>query len=270
MLRAPVHVWPGREAEMAGRLEGKTALITGGSRGIGAAIGAEMAKEGATVVLTSRKQPALDEVADAIRAAVPGAVVHARACHVGKPEQREALMAWLDAEVGLVDVLVNNAGTNVQFGPMLDVDWGAWDKTFEVNVKGPFALSRDVAKRLIAAGKPGSIVNVSSVLGQGASPLQGVYGMTKAAIISMTQTLAYEWGGAGIRVNAIAPGLVETRLAAALHGNKAVVDQFTSRAGIRRIAQPGEMTGAVVFLASDEASYVSGTVINVDGGFRSG
>jgi NAD(P)-dependent dehydrogenase (short-subunit alcohol dehydrogenase family) len=255
---------------MSGRLEGRIALITGGSRGIGAAIGAAMAREGAAVVLTSRKQPALDETARAIRDEIPGATVYARACHVGKEEDRDALMAWLDAEVGAADILVNNAGTNVFFGPMLDVDWAAWDKTFEVNLKGPFALSRDVAKRLIAAGRPGSIVNVASVLGQGASPLQGVYGMTKAAIISMTQTLAFEWGGVGIRVNAIAPGLVDTRLAAALVHNKPVVQQFTSRAGIRRVAEPEEMAGAVVFLASDEARYVTGSVINVDGGYRSG
>lgn len=255
---------------MTGRLEGKTALVTGASRGIGAEIARAMAREGATVVITSRKQPALDEVADAIRADVDGAVVHAKACHVGHDEARTALFEWLDAEVGTVDVLVNNAGTNVHFGPMIGVEWAAWDKTFEVNVKGPFALSREVAQRLIDARRPGSIVNVASVLGQAASPLQGVYGMTKAAVISMTRTLAIEWGGAGIRVNAIAPGLIDTRLASALTGNDAIVQQFVGRAGIRRVGQPEEIAGAAVFLASDEASYVTGSTLNVDGGFRIG
>lgn len=255
---------------MSARLEGRIALITGGSRGIGAAIGRAMAAEGAIVVLTSRKQPGLDEARDAILRERPDAVVHARACHVGKGEQREALFAWLDAEVGTADILVNNAGTNPHFGPLITVDEPAWDKTFEVNLKGPFELSRLFAQRLIEAGRPGSIINVASVLGQGASPLQGVYGMTKAALISMTQTLAVEWGGAGIRVNAIAPGLVETRLAGALVANKDIVARFTERTGIQRVAQPGEMAGAVVFLASDEASYITGNVINVDAGFRAG
>ena len=255
---------------MTARLDGRIALITGGSRGIGAQIGRAMAAEGATVVLSSRKQPGLDEVRDAILREQPDAKVHARACHVGKDDQREALLQWLDAEVGTVDILVNNAGTNPHFGPMITVDWPAWDKTFEVNLKGPFSLSRSVAQRLIDAGKPGAIVNIASVLGQGASPLQGVYGMTKAALISMTQTLAIEWGGAGIRVNAIAPGLVDTRLAGALVHNKEITSRFTDRTGSRRIAQPDEIAGAAVFLASDEASYVTGTVLNVDSGFRIG
>lgn len=255
---------------MTTRLAGKVALITGGSRGIGAGIGAAMAAEGATVVLTSRKQPGLDAAAAQILQACPDAVVHARACHVGKDDQRAALFTWLDERVGAVDILVNNAGTNPHFGPLLTVEWPAWDKTFEVNLKGPFALSREVARRLIDQGKPGSIINVASVLGQGASPLQGVYGMTKAALISMTQTLAIEWGGAGIRVNAIAPGLVDTRLASGLVDNPEIARRFTERTGVRRIATPAEMAGAVVFLASDEASYVTGSVVNVDGGYRVG
>jgi len=255
---------------MTARLSGRIALVTGGSRGIGAAIGKAMAAEGATVVLASRKQPGLDEARDAILRVHPDATVHARACHVGKDDAREELLSWLDEHVGTVDILVNNAGTNPHFGPMITVDWGAWDKTFQVNLKGPFALSRAVAQRLIDQDKAGAIVNIASVLGQGASPLQGVYGMTKAALISMTQTLAIEWGGAGIRVNAIAPGLVETRLAGALVHNKDIASRFTDRTGARRIAQPDEIAGAAVFLASDEASYVTGHVLNVDSGFRIG
>ncbi|MFK7929465.1 MAG: glucose 1-dehydrogenase, partial [Myxococcota bacterium] len=246
---------------MSDRLRDQVALITGGSRGIGAAVGAAMAAEGATVVLTSRKQPGLDQVAAQITAAHPGAKVLARACHVGKDEERAALFDWLDREVGRVSILVNNAGTNPHFGPMLTVDWGAWDKTFEVNLKGPFALAREVARRLIEAGEPGSIINVASVLGQGASPMQGVYGMTKAALISMTQTLAIEWGGGGIRVNAIAPGLVDTRLASGLVQNPDIARRFTERTGTQRIAQPEEIAGAAVFLASSESTYVTGSVI---------
>jgi NAD(P)-dependent dehydrogenase (short-subunit alcohol dehydrogenase family) len=255
---------------MRGDLEGRTAMVTGASRGIGEASARALAAAGARVVLVSRKQEALDAVAASIRAEHPGAVVWARACHVGDPAAREALFAWLDAEVGTVDVLVNNAGTNVHFGPMIDVSPAAWAKTFEVNLEGPWELSRAVARRLIRDRRPGSIVNISSVLGRGASPLQGVYGMTKAALISMTQTLAIEWGGAGIRVNAIAPGLVETRLAAALTSNAELTRRFLDRTGVRRVGQPEDVAGAVVFLASEAAAYVTGTVLDVDGGYRVG
>lgn len=252
------------------RLQGKTAIVTGASRGIGEAAARSLAGEGARVVLVSRKQESLDEAARRILEAHPGAQVYARAAHVGDEAGRNQLWAFLDSEVGAIDILVNNAGTNPHFGPMLGVDWAAWDKTFEVNLKGPFALSRDLARRAIARRQPASIVNIASVLGEVASPLQGVYGMTKAALISMTRTLAIEWGGAGIRVNAVAPGLVDTRLAAALVQNKEITRRFTDRTGPRRVAQPEEVAGAVVFLASDDASYITGSVLHVDGGYTIG
>lgn len=253
-----------------GQLEGRVALVTGASRGIGEAIAMAFAREGACVVLSSRKQGGLDQAAARIRSAVDGAAVHARACHVGRSEDREALMSWIDQELGVVDILVNNAGTNVHFGPMLQVTESAWDKTFEVNLKGPWELSRAVALRLIDGGQGGSIINISSVLGRGASPLQGVYGMTKAALISMTQTLAIEWGGAGIRVNAIAPGLIETRLSSALTSNPELTSHFLTRAGLSRVGQPADLAGAAVFLASDASAYVTGATLNVDGGYLVG
>ncbi|TVQ91446.1 MAG: glucose 1-dehydrogenase [Deltaproteobacteria bacterium] len=252
------------------RLQGRVALVTGASRGIGEAIARAMAAEGASVVITSRRQEGLDAAALRIRAEVAGAKVWPKACHVGRSSDRESLMTWIDHEVGRVDILVNNAGTNVHFGPMLEVTEAAWDKTFEVNLKGPWELSRAVAQRLIAADQGGSILNVSSVLGRGASPLQGVYGMTKAALISMTQTLALEWGGAGIRVNALAPGLIDTRLSAALTSSPELTSRFLQRAGVSRVGQPGDLAGAAVFLASDEAAYITGTTLDVDGGYTVG
>lgn len=255
---------------MSGALSGRVALVTGGSRGIGLAIGQAFAREGARVVLTSRKQPGLDQAAAAIARAVPGAQVEGHACHVGKAEDREALFAWLDERVGAVDVLVNNAGTSPHFGPMLTATDAAWDKTFEVNLKGPWALSRAVATRLIDRGQAGSIINVSSVLGRAGAPLQGIYGMTKAALISLTQTLALEWGGAGIRVNAIAPGLIETQLSSALTSNPELSQRFLDRTGVRRVGDPADLGGAAVFLASEASAYVTGTVIDVDGGYRVG
>lgn len=248
------------------RLNGKIALVTGGSRGIGAAIAEAFAREGAKVVIASRKADALEETAARVNAKHPGAVV-ARACHVGSPEAVVELFEWMEREVGVPDVAVNNAATNPHFGPLLEVGWGAWDKTFEINLKGYFEVTRQVARRLIARGRPGSIVNVASITGLRGSPAQGVYGMTKAAVISMTQTLAVELGSAGIRVNAIAPGLVETRLASAIVSSPELTRHFTARAPLGRHGQPEEIAPLVVYLASDESSFVTGQTIAIDGGW---
>ena len=152
---------------------------------------------------------------------------------------------------------------------MINTPWPAWDKTFEVNLKGSFEVSRQAGRRLIDAGRPGSVIFVASVVGMVGAPFQGVYAMTKAAMISMTKTLAAEWGSSGIRVNAIAPGLVETRFAAALLQNPALKAWFTDRSPLGRHAQPEEITGLMVHLASDESSFTTGQVFPVDGGFTS-
>jgi NAD(P)-dependent dehydrogenase (short-subunit alcohol dehydrogenase family) len=252
---------------MSDRLEGKIAVVTGGSRGIGEAIALAFAREGARLVIASRKQEQLDQAAERINEACGRDAVRARACHTGDPDQISDLIGWTEAELGLPEVLVNNAATNPYFGPLIDAPMPAWDKTFEVNLKGYFYISRLLAKRLLAAKRPGSIINVTSVLGQVAAPLQGVYGMTKAAVISMTRTLALELGKAGIRVNALAPGLVNTRLAAALINNPELTRFFTDRAPLGRYAEPEEITGAAVFLASEESAYVTGQTLALDGGF---
>lgn len=251
---------------MTGRLDGRLAIVTGASRGIGAAIARAFAREGARVVITSRKQAALDAIAEAINREFPGSVFP-RACHVGQLPQIGPFVEAVSAELGLVEILVNNAGTNPYFGPLLGAQWSAWDKTFEVNLKGPFEITRHVVQRLIAAKRPGSVVNVASVFGHTAAPLQGVYGMTKAALISLTKTLSKEVGAAGIRVNAIAPGLVATRLAGAIIASPEMTRFFTERSALGRYAQPEEIAGAAVYLASTESSFVTGQTIFVDGGF---
>jgi NAD(P)-dependent dehydrogenase (short-subunit alcohol dehydrogenase family) len=245
-------------------LEGRVAIVTGASRGIGEAVAVRLAEAGAAVVLAARKPEALEEVAARIVAA--GGRALAVAAHMGKPADVQALVARAVAAFGKVDVLVNNAAANPYFGPLLGVDEGAWDKTFEVNLKGYFAATRAVVEHLRSRDAPGSIVNVASIVGLRAAPLQGVYGMTKAAVISMTRTLAQELGSARIRVNAIAPGLVETRFAAAIVSNEAIRDRFVSRTALGRHAQPDEIAGAAVFLASDASAYVTGHVLVVDGG----
>ncbi|MCK6502295.1 glucose 1-dehydrogenase [Myxococcota bacterium] len=253
-----------------GRLSGRTALVTGASRGIGEAIAAAMAREGATVLLASRKVEGLLAARDRILERVPGARLQVRPCHTGDPAAIETLFHALDADGITVDVLVNNAATNPWFGPMIDASAEAWDKTFQVNLRGPFELSRQVARRLIALGRPGVVIQISSVFGQAGAPFQGLYAMTKAALDSMTRTLAVEWGGAGIRVNAIAPGLIETRLSAVMVGDPEIVRRYTDRAALGRHGQPHEVAGMAVYLASDEASFVTGQTLVVDGGWTIG
>ena len=245
-------------------LENKVAIVSGASRGIGAAIAEAYAQAGAKVVVSSRKLEGVEAVATKIKAA--GGDVLPVAAHVGKEPQREALITQTIEHFGQVDVLVNCAGTNPYFGPMINIDEGAYFKTFEVNLQGAYELSRAVARHLIDRKTPGAIVNIASVAGLRASPLQGVYGMTKAAMIAMTRNYALELGPSGIRVNAIAPGLIETKLAGAILASETVVDSIKQRAALGRIGQPDEIAGAALFLASDAASYVTGQCLVVDGG----
>jgi NAD(P)-dependent dehydrogenase (short-subunit alcohol dehydrogenase family) len=245
------------------QLEGKVAIVTGASRGIGESIAKTFARHGAKVVVASRKLEGLQGVADQIVAA--GGDAAPIACHAGKEDELQRLVEQTVSRYGQVDILVNNAAANPYFGPMLDIDQGAWDKTFEVNTKGYFMASRAVIRHLIGRNAPGSIVNVASIAGMTSALMQGVYGMTKAAVISMTKTLAVELGGTGIRINAIAPGLVETKFAGALMQTP-LVTKMVQQAPVRRVGQPDDIAGIALYLASDASNYCTGQTFVIDGG----
>ncbi len=258
------------------RLDGKVAIVTGASRGIGEAIAAAYAAQGAKVVLASRKLEDLKKVAERISAA--GGTALAVACHTGKAEEVKALVDQATAAFGGCDILVNNAATNPYFGPLVGASDSVFDKTFEVNVRGYFFAAREVIRRLQErsftkrqAGQTdgyvgGSIINIASIAGLQAAPMQGFYSMTKAAVISMTQNLAVEVGAQGIRVNAIAPGLVDTRFAAAIVKNDMLHQQMLARIPMGRHAEPSEIVGGALYLASDASSYVNGHTLVIDGG----
>ena len=243
-------------------LSGKIALVTGASRGIGEAIAKLLAKHGAHVIVSSRKAEHCATVVQAIREG--GGSAEAMACHIGEMEQIEALFKAIEAKHGRLDILVNNAAANPYFGPILDTPMGAFQKTVDVNIRGYFFMSVGGAK-LMKQG--GAIVNVASVNGVIAGPFQGIYSMTKAAVISMTQAFAKECAPLKIRVNALLPGFTDTKFASALTNNPMVLEKALEHIPLNRIAQPDEMAGAVLYLVSDAASYTTGSCINVDGGY---
>ncbi len=247
-------------------LSDKIAIVTGASRGIGAEIAKLLAAHGAHVIVSSRKQADCQSVVDAIVAA--GGSAEAFACHIGELEQIAALFAHLEQTHGRLDVLVNNAATNPYFGPVTETDPAIFQKTVDVNIRGYFYMSSHGAK-LMAKHGGGSIINVASVNGVVPGFQQGIYSITKAAVISMTKVFAVECAASGVRCNALLPGLTDTRFAAVLVNTPAILKQALAHVPMRRVAQPSEMAGAALYLASAAASYTTGTTINVDGGYLS-
>ena len=245
------------------RLDGKVVLITGGSRGIGRAMALGFAEAGADVAIAARKLPDLEAVAKEISAL--GRRSLPVAAHCAKKEEILMLVDRTMKEFGRIDVLVNNAGTNPYFGSLVDAEEWAWDKTMDLNLKGYFLLSQAVAKIMREQGG-GCIINVASTAGIRPMPGLGIYSITKAGVIMLTQVLASELGRYNIRVNAIAPGTTKTRLAQLLWETPEIRERIEGSTPLGRIADPDDMVGAAILLASDASRHITGQIISVDGG----
>lgn len=248
-------------------LSGKIAVVTGASRGIGEGIARLLAAHGAHVVVSSRKAADCAAVADGITTA--GGSASVIQCHIGEPDQIESLFKEIREQHGRLDILVNNAAANPYFGPIVETDAAVFQKTVDVNIRGYFFMCANAAK-MMAANGGGSIINVASVNGVIPGDMQGIYSITKAAVISMTKAFAKECATSGVRVNALLPGATDTRFAAALVQNPAILKQALHHIPMNRVAQPEEMAGAVLYLASPAASYTTGSCLTVDGGYLIG
>jgi NAD(P)-dependent dehydrogenase (short-subunit alcohol dehydrogenase family) len=245
------------------QLKNKVAIVTGASRGIGKAMAEVFAREGATVVICGRKQNTLDEVAAELKG-LAGKIVPL-ACHVGKLEELQRLVDTTTRDHGKIDILVNNAATNIAQGPAIEMDDGQFDKMVEVNLKSMYRLIRLAAPGMCERGS-GSIINIASIAGLRPQFHGLLYSMTKAAMIMMTQSYAVELGPRGVRVNAIAPGLIQTVLSEYYWKDESRLQQSISHQPIRHLGQPPEIADVALLLAGDGASYLTGQTIVVDGG----
>ncbi len=246
-------------------LEGRVALITGASRGIGRGIALRLAQAGAQVVVSSRRLENVQVVADEIGAA--GGEALAVQAHVGRPDDVEALVARTVETYGRVDVAVNNAATNPHFGPLLTADEGLWDKILDTNAKGAFRVCQAVVPHMEAGGG-GKIVNLVSVAGLQPSPGLGMYGISKAALIMLTKVLALELGHANIQVNGIAPGVIRTRFSRVLCETPHIAEPILASLPLGRFGEPEDVAGLALYLASPASDYVTGAVFVVDGGMQ--
>lgn len=245
-------------------LNNKVALVTGASRGIGEEIAKLLAEQGAHVIVSSRKVDDCQAVADAIKSA--GGSAEAFACHIGEMAQIEAVMKHVKDSHGKLDILVNNAAANPYFGHILDTPVSAFDKTVDVNLRGYFYMTVEGA-RIMRDNGGGAIVNTASINGLSPGINQGVYSISKAAVINMTKSFAQECAAFNIRVNALLPGLTKTKFAGALFQHDDIYQSAIAQIPMHRHAEPKEMAGTVLYLVSEASSYVTGECIVVDGGF---
>lgn len=244
-------------------LTGKVALITGASKGIGEAIARIFAEYGAKVVISSRKQADLDELANDIKAS--GGECTGIAAHAGEMAQLKLLVERTVETYGGIDILVNNAATNPVYGPALDCPESAFDKIMQINVKAPFELAKMVHPIMKARGG-GSVINISSIAGHTPDPGLGIYSVSKASLNMLTKVLAKEWGEDGIRVNAICPGLIKTKFSQALWDNEKTLAHFTKRLPIARMGTVEEISPMALYLASSASAYTTGVLFSIDGG----
>jgi NAD(P)-dependent dehydrogenase (short-subunit alcohol dehydrogenase family) len=247
-------------------LQDKVAIVTGASRGIGAAIAHAFVAAGAQVVISSRKMANLQPVEAEINAAFPGRVLAVQA-HAGRGEETQNLVEQTVRHFGRVDIAVNNAATNPHFGPLLAASPEQWDKILAVNVKGYFWLCQAAAQQMQKQGTGGKLINIASIAGLKPGAMMGVYSVSKAAVIMMTRVLAVELGGDNIQVNAVAPGFIKTRFSAALWQNPALANEIIQRTPAGRIAEPDAITGIATYLASPASDFTTGEVFTVDGGY---
>jgi NAD(P)-dependent dehydrogenase (short-subunit alcohol dehydrogenase family) len=246
-------------------LEGKVAVITGASRGIGRAIALRFARAGARVVVSSRKFDNVQAVADEINKS-GGEALPVQA-HVGQPEDVTALVQHTIDTFGRLDIAVNNAATNPHFGPLIDADEGQWDKILDTNVKGSFRVCKAVVPHMADSGG-GKIINMASIAGLRPSPGMGVYSISKASLVMLTQVLAQELGSNNIQVNAIAPGVIKTRFSQILWQMPQFAEPILDRLPLRRFGEPQDVAGLALYLASPASDYVTGSVFVVDGGMN--
>jgi dehydrogenase/reductase SDR family member 4 len=245
-------------------LTGKVAVITGASKGIGEAIAQLYGSAGAQVVVSSRKQEAVDSVAKLINDA--GGKAKAIACNMGDMNDVQKLITETITAFGRIDILVNNAATNPTFGPVIETNEAAFDKIMNVNVKGPFEIAKK-AYPFMKEKKSGSIINISSVGGLRPEAGLGIYSMSKAALISLTKVMAKEWGDDNIRANVICPGLIKTKFSEALWSNDKIMHTMMKMLPIKRVGTPEEIAALALFLGSDASAYCTGSVFTADGGF---
>lgn len=245
-------------------LTGKVAIVTGASKGIGEYMAMAFAQAGASVVVSSRKQEAVDEVAKSI--VDEGGIATGVAANTGSREDLEQLVNKTVNLYGGIDIIVNNAATNPVFGPVINTNEDAFDKIMNINVKGPFEFAKMAFPHMKKRGG-GSIINISSIGGLSPEPFLGIYSVSKSALISLTKVLAKEWGPMGVRANVICPGLIKTKFSQALWSNEPIVDKMTKELPLPRIGQPDEMAGLALFLASEASSYCTGGVYTADGGY---